>query len=93
MKNLSIKVALLSTFALTNPMFTFAGGQPKVRMSGKGENPAEITRAVQQGKGTGMSRNQSVVHANAWRFQKTAEQIPIADASVRASSGDSAFRK
>jgi hypothetical protein len=98
MKSRSIRVALLSTFALTSSLFALAGGQPaKVRMSTKDEapNPAEVTRAVQQqGKGTGVLRNQAVVRANAWRLQT--EESPAAREESRARHpnwGDSAFCK
>jgi len=90
-------VALLLAFVLTSPVLTFAGGQPaKVRMTSARDmqNPADISQAVQQGKGTGISRNQGV-RANAWRLQ-TAEDSP----ALRAESGathpnlsDTAFRK
>lgn len=92
MRSRSIKVALASAFMLTSPLLTFAGGQPaKVRMLSKSEmqDRTGITQAVQQGKGTGMTRNQ-VIRANAYRSQ-TAEESPARRDGPN--WGDTAFRK
>jgi hypothetical protein len=91
MKYLPIKIALIAVIALTNPLLTFAGGQPaKMRTLGRNEaqNFAGAARAVQPGKGTGISRDQ-IVRPNADRVQ-TAKDNSIA---VRANPGDSAFHK
>lgn len=91
MKYLTIKVALISAIALTNPLLTFAGGQPaKVQTISKNEthNFAGAARAVQPGKGTGISRDQ-VVRTNADRAE-TAKDSSIA---MHANPGDSAFHK
>jgi hypothetical protein len=80
MKSRSIRVALLSAFVLTSP--TFAAGQPKLRVPSKVEtqDPAGSTRAVQQGKGAGMSRNRAAVPSpNAY--------------ALSSNRGDSALRK
>jgi len=65
-------------------------------MPSKGEiqDGAGITRAVQQGKGGGMSRNEGV-RANAYRLQTEDESQTTRDksAAARPNSGDIAFRK
>ena len=91
MKYLPIKMALISAIALTNPLLTLAGGQPaKVQTVEKNEPQhfAGAARAVQPGKGTGISRDQ-VVRTDADRVQ-TAKDTSIA---VHANPGDSAFHK
>jgi hypothetical protein len=82
MKSRSIRVALLSAFVLTSPVLTFAAGQPKLRVPSKSETQdlSGATRALQQGKGAGMSRIQ------------VATPGPNAD-RLRANWGDSALRK
>jgi hypothetical protein len=91
------RVALLSAFALTSPLLAFAGGQPaKVRTFSKDEMPnsAEVTRAVQQGKGAGVLRNQMVLRANAWRLQTEQSPAPREESrAIHPNWGDSAFRK
>jgi hypothetical protein len=82
MKSRSIRVALLSAFVLTSPSLIFAGSQPKLHMLSESEaqDLSGSSRAVQQGKGAGMSRNQAAIPANTDRSQTTAAR-------------DSAFRK
>ena len=97
MKSRSIRVALLSTFLLTNPLLTFAGGQPaKVRMPSTREmqNLDGVTQSLQQGKGAGTSRNQGV-RANAWRLQTEEESsvLRAESGAGRPNWGDPAFRK
>jgi hypothetical protein len=61
------RMTIVAAALLSIPALTFAGGQPaKVRMPGKADvqDRAGITRAVQQGKGTGMSRRQTANRAN-----------------------------
>ncbi len=62
MKSKSIRAAVLSAFVLISPALTFAANQPKVRMAGKSEmqNAGDVTRAVQQGKGSGLTRRYDV---------------------------------
>jgi hypothetical protein len=54
-----------------------------------------ITRAVQQGKGSGMTRSQGVVGANAYRSQTAEENAATVKQSAAAHStwNDSAFHK
>jgi hypothetical protein len=98
MKSPSIRLTLLTAVVLTSPVLTFAGGQPaKVRTLTKAEmqDRTGITRAVQQGKGAGMSLSQTVIRANAYREQTPAESASMkADPPAAHSNlGDSAFRK
>jgi hypothetical protein len=83
MRSRFIRVAVLSAFALTSPLLIFAAGQPKVRMISQNElpRPDGATRAVQQGKGSGMSRNDVAIPASADRLQTAPNRA------------DSAFRK
>jgi hypothetical protein len=96
MKSRFVRVALLSAVVLTSPLLTFAGSQPKIHKYSKEEaqDRTGITRAIQQGKGTGMSLSDSTIQANAYREQTT-EQKPVAPvqriAQVR--TGDTAFTK
>jgi len=71
MKPRCIKVAVLSAFVLTSPLLIFAAGQPKLRLTSQSEmqNLAGATRAVQQGKGSGMTRNHAAIPAGASRSQ------------------------
>jgi hypothetical protein len=96
MKSRSIRVALLSAFVLASPSLTFAGGQHLVRMPRKGEiqDYADTMRAVQQGKGGGISRNEGI-RANAYRLQTEEESLTTRDKSAaeRPNPGDSVFRK
>jgi hypothetical protein len=65
-------------------------------MSGNNEtqNPAVVTQAVQQGKGTGISRNQGV-NANAWRLQTPEDSSALGDepGAAHPNWSDTAFRK
>jgi hypothetical protein len=96
MKSRSFRLALLSAIALTSPLLPFAGSQPaKVRNYTNRETlDASPTRAVQQGKGSGMSQNQTV-RANAWRSQTAEDSLKLREkpAATHINWGDSAFRK
>jgi hypothetical protein len=96
MKSRSIRMALLSAFVLGSPLLTFAASQRPIHVPSKDEiqDRTGITRAVQQGKGGGMSRNQVVLRANAYRLQTPEESQAIRDKSdATLPKGDSAFRK
>jgi hypothetical protein len=71
MKSRFTKVAVLSAFVLTSPLLIFAAGQPKLHETSRSEMQkwAESTRAVQQGKGSGMTRNHAAVPAVTSRSQ------------------------
>jgi hypothetical protein len=96
MKSRSFRLALLSAIALTSPLLPFAGSQPaKVRNYTNRETlDASPTRALQQGKGSGMSQNQTV-RANAWRSQTAEDSLKLREkpATTHINWGDSAFRK
>jgi hypothetical protein len=98
MKSLSVRAALMSAVALALPLLTFAGGQPaKVRMPGKDEarDRSGVARALQQGKGGGLSLSQTVIRANAYRVQTEAASPATKDQPGGAGPNlsDSAFRK
>jgi len=62
MKSGSVRLALCAVFALTSPLIVFAGGQPaRVFMPSKADmqNVTGAARAIQQGKGSGMTRSQA----------------------------------
>jgi len=98
MKSQFVRMALLSAVVLASPLLTFAGGQPaKVHKYTKedAQDRTGITRAIQQGKGTGMSLSDSTIRANAYREQTTGQQ-PVATFQPvpgQVKSGDTAFTK
>lgn len=97
MKLQTIRTAVFSALVLVSPSLTFAGNQSTgMRVPSKSEmqNRDGVTRAVQQGKGNGMTRNQGV-RANAYRSVTAGERSAIIDKSgaVRSTLGDTAFRK
>lgn len=97
MKSQFVRVALLSALVLTSPLLTFAGGQvAKEHNYTKDTTPDRtIGRALQQGKGGGMSLSNRTIRANAYREQTT-EQSPAAAVQPipgQVKSGDTAFTK
>jgi Protein of unknown function (DUF2756) len=96
MKFQSIRTAVLSTLVLASPALTLAANQSTgmhVPSQSEMQNRDGVTRAVQQGKGSGMTRSQGV-HANAYRSQTAAESRTSSDRSaVGSKPGDTAFRK
>ena len=96
MKSKSIKVMLLSAFVMASPLLTFAGDRA-VPPSGKGhaQDGIEISGALQQGKGTGMSLSQVVIHANANREQTANEKGVVKEqpTAPRSNLSDPAFHK
>lgn len=83
MKSGSIRVAVFAAIVLASPALTFAGGQPNhVRMLTKAEmqDRTGMTRAINQGKGTGLSLRRNVSRTSS----KPAK---------RPATGDSAFTK
>ena len=96
MKSRSTRVAWLSAFMLGSPLLTFAASPRPIHVPTKDEiqDRTRITRAVQQGKGGGMSRNEVVLRANAYRLQTAEESQAIRDKPGDAPpKSDSAFRK
>ena len=74
MKSQTVRVVLLSTFVLASPMLSFAADQHLVRVPTKEEmqDHSDMTRAVQPGKGAGVTRSEGV-SVNASRSQTPAE--------------------
>jgi len=98
MKSQTMKLALVSVFVLASPLLTFAGGQPaKMRRFDKEElqDRTGIAQAVQQGKGSGMTRSDVAIRANAYRSQTAEESGTVVQQSRGAHSNwnDSAFHK
>jgi len=103
MKFRTIKMTLLSAVALAGSLLAFTGGQPaKVSTPPKQDtqDSTGIPRALQQGKGTGMSLSEKVISANAYREQTPAESAVARDSASRDQGGapqprwsDTAFRK
>jgi hypothetical protein len=96
MKSTSIKVMLLSAFAVASPLLTLAGDRA-VPPSGKdhAQDRIEIGRALQQGKGSGISLNQVVIRANASRVQTAEEKSVVKEQPVapRSNLSDPAFTR
>jgi hypothetical protein len=97
MKLPSTKVVLLPALVLTSALLAVAASQPKLHMLSKAEmqDLTGATRAVQQGKGGGISRNQLALSGNAYRSQTADESRTLKDGSAGAHSNwhDTAFRK
>jgi hypothetical protein len=96
MKSTSIKVMLLSAFAMASPLLTLAGDRA-VPPSGRdhAQDRTEIGRALQQGKGTGMSLSPVFIGANASRVQTAEEKSVVKAQPVAPGSNlsDTAFHK
>jgi hypothetical protein len=90
----SIRGVVLSATMLAIPFFGFAAGQTRIRpverYTGEG-----VTRAVQQGKGSGTMRNQAFSQGNAYRVETAQDTGALKDAAgaARPHPGDSAVRK
>ena len=95
MKSKSVKAMLLSAFVIASPLLTFAG-EPAAPPSGKDQAQDHVIgRALQQGKGTGMSLSQVVIHANANREQTVDEKGVVREqpAAPHSNLSDPAFHK
>jgi hypothetical protein len=80
-------------FVLASPLLIFAGGQPKMQPArGEAQDVIGTTRAVQQGKGSGTSRNQTVI-ANAYRAKTAQDSAALRNDQAAIPRGDTAFRK
>ncbi len=98
MKSKSIRVSTLSALVAASAAFTFAGsqsGQMRVPTKAEMQDRSGITRAVQQGKGTLITRNDRAFAASAYREQTTRDSAKLKDQvrTVPPSSGDPALRK
>lgn len=96
MRSGSIAMAVLMAVAMASPSFAF-GGQ-KARGDAPTANEAQdrtaVARAVQQGKGGGLTRNDTL-RGNAYRSQTGQEAAAVAPSASRPGPNwdDSAFRK
>jgi hypothetical protein len=90
-----LKVAMFA-LVLTSPVLSFAASQRLIRVPSKEEvqDRSGMTRAVQYGKGTGVTRNQEL-GANAFREQTPAESQVVKQQPKPEYSnlGDRALRK
>jgi len=92
------KWLMSSALVLTSTVAVFGAGQPaKVRMLNKREmqDVAGAGKAIQQGKGAGMTRKEETSEPNASREQRDDERDVIASTAkpVHVNFSDSAFRK
>jgi len=96
MKLRSIRIAMVATLALVCPLTIAASQSTGMHVPTKSEmqNRDGVSRAVQQGKGSGRTRN-TEVRANAYRSRTAGENPTVKDGSGVADSnrGDIAFRK
>ena len=97
MKSQMIKATLVSAFVLASPILSFAAaGAHLIRVPSKDEVQSKVgvTRAVQPGKGSMVTRNQEV-QANAYREQTASESQVTKDQSRTGSQylSDKALRK
>ena len=93
-----IRTAALTTLMLASPALSFGGGQPPITRTptqSEVQDRTGITKAVQSGKGTGITRNDGILSGNAYRSQTAAD-----NGTVKKNSGapqpnysDPAFRK
>jgi len=90
MKSRFARVLVFSALSLT-PSLIFAGGQPKLHMPSKSEmqHLSGATRAVQQGKGGGLTRNEAPSNPVA----SSVRNNDLKTAARQNSDSDSAFRK
>ena len=97
MKSQSIRLTLLSGLVLACPLLTFAGSQSvgmHVPSKSEMQDRTDVTRAVQWGKGTNMTRNETV-RANAYRSQTPNDSQTLKDKAAPAGPNwsDRAYRK
>jgi hypothetical protein len=90
---LSIRVTTLSAIALASSMLTYGfGGQPTVRPTQtEQQDAAGAPRAVQQGKGASLSRNQPVTVNRSRALTREESRAVRPDPAVQ--QQDHAFRK
>jgi len=90
-----IRMSVLSALVLASAPLIFASGQTRIYPVGKSQaqDQSGVTRAVQFGKGTGMTRNEVVLRGNAYREQTAQDSAALKDSSAQSNRGDIAFRK
>jgi hypothetical protein len=87
----SVRLTMVPILALAGSMLAFGSGQAPIRQAQSEAQAVQgATPAIQQGKGGGLSRNQTVV-AEANRVQTPQERQAIRE--LLAKHHDSAFRK
>jgi hypothetical protein len=94
--SVKVKVMLLSAFVMVSPLLTFAGDRAVPPSGGDhAQDTTVIGRALQQGKGTGMSLSRMVIHANANREQTADEKslVRAQPAAPRSNLTGTAFHK
>lgn len=89
----AIRTAFLTTLLLASPVLSFAAGQGKIYKSA--QDFSDSTKAVQFGKGTGMTRNQPTLSGNRYRSQTAQDNGSVRNISTqsRVNLNDVAFRK
>jgi hypothetical protein len=98
MKSRMIGIALVSAFALANPLLSFAGGQRAKEIAQNNiaaDQPrVSSSRAWQAGKGSGLTREQQV-SANAYRSETAQDSETVADHAGQTGArwDDPAFHK
>jgi hypothetical protein len=87
--------ALILAGVLTSPLLTLGSSRPPVRAPKNSEVEAQegVTRAVQQGKGSGMTRNDRTPRVNAYREQTPQESNVTRNQVKGARRDESAYRK
>ncbi len=71
-----IRTAVLTTLVLATPALSFGGGQPPITRTptqSELQDRTGIKKAVQSGKGTGMTRSDETLSGNAYRSQTAAD--------------------
>src|SRR5271154_4638935 len=98
MKSRMIGIALVSAFALANPLLSFPGGQRAKEIAQNriaADQPrGSSSRAWQAGKGSGLTREQQVP-ANAYRSETAQDSQKLADYASQTGArwDDPAFHK
>jgi hypothetical protein len=94
MKLQTVRTAVLTALVLASPVLSYASAPTKVGIVAKAEapNPADVTKAVQFGKGTGVTRNEKTLSGNAYRSE-TAQDKGAVKSAQRPNYSDRALRK
>lgn len=97
MKLQTIRTAVIGACVLASPVLSLAGQPAKVGIVTKAQapDPANVTKAVQFGKGTGMTRKDETLSGNAYRSQTADDKGKVKNNSgdQRPSYSDAALRK
>jgi|HubBroStandDraft_2_1064218.scaffolds.fasta_scaffold1509652_1 hypothetical protein len=97
MKLRSIRAVVFGACALASPVVNLAAQSAKVGIVVKAEapDPVDVTKAVQFGKGTGMTRKDETLSGNAYRSQTADDQGKVKNNSGERQPNyrDAAFRK